>query len=136
MHPLSDMLIRIKNAQAAGQERLVLPYSKLRWEVAKVLKESGFVKEWEKKKKKIHRTEQPYLELQLPLASSLPAGRQALAGIKIISKPSRRLYIKADEIRPVVSGYGIALLSTSRGIMTGAEARKQKLGGEFLAEIW
>ena len=130
MHPLSDMLIRIKNAQAAGQERLVLPYSKLRWEVAKVLKESGFVKEWGKKKKKIHRTEQPYLELQLPL------DRVPLAGIKIISKPSRRLYIKADEIRPVVSGYGIALLSTSRGIMTGAEARKQKLGGEFLAEIW
>ncbi|MDO8494996.1 MAG: 30S ribosomal protein S8 [bacterium] len=126
------MLIRIKNAQAARKERLLIPFSKMKWEIAKVLKEAGFIQDFERRKKKIKKTEHAFIEVKLEVT----AGDVAISEVKIISKPSRRVYIKKSEIRPVLGGYGIAILSTPKGVMTGEEAKKNNLGGEWLAEIW
>ena len=132
MKTISDMRHQIKNAQAAGRDRLVVPFSKMRWEVAQVLQEAGFVEELDKKKKKARKVEHNWIELKLDTNN----GRLPITGVRILSKPSRRWYVKSSELRPVVSGFGIAILSTPRGIMTGKEARKQNLGGELIAEVW
>lgn len=131
MYTISDMLIRIKNAQMARQDRLLIPLSKMKWEVAKVLKEWKFIQDFERKKKKLKKTEQAFIEIKLD--GERPS---AISGVKIISKPSRRIYIKKSDIRPVLEGYGLAIISTPRGVMSGEEARKNNLGGEWLAEIW
>ena len=104
----------------------------MRWEVARVLQEAGFVQELDKKKKKARKAEHNWIELKLDTNN----GRLPITGVRILSKPSRRWYVKSSELRPVVSGFGIAILSTPRGIMTGKEARKQNLGGELIAEVW
>ena len=131
-HPISDMLVRIKIAQLAHAERVVLPSSRIKFKIATILKEAGYLATVEKKKRKAQKAEHDYLDLELKYDGSLPA----ISGIKIVSRPSRHLYIKARDIKPVRSGFGIALVSTSKGVMTGQEARKQKLGGEVLFEIW
>lgn len=132
MNTVTDMLIRIKNAQAAKKERVLIPFSKSKFEVAKILKEKNFIQEIERKKKKVGKTEQSFLEIKLN-----PNSHQvAITGIKIISKPSRRFYLKKKDIKPVVSGYGTSIISTSKGIMTGQDARKNNLGGEVIAEVW
>lgn len=128
MYPIADMLISIKNAQNANKERLLVPFSKSKFEIAKILKEAGFISDLERKKKKVKKTEQNFVEIKIN------AGR--ISGIKLISKPSRRVYTAKKEIKPVMSGHGLAIISTSKGIMNGEEARKQNLGGEFIAEIW
>ncbi|TSC74388.1 MAG: small subunit ribosomal protein S8 [Parcubacteria group bacterium Gr01-1014_44] len=132
MYPIADMLTMIKNAQNAGKERLLVPFSAVKFEIARILKEAGFVSEVERKKKKIKKTEHNFVEVKIN------RGEQArlILGIKLISKPSRRVYAKISEIKPVMSGYGISIISTSNGIMSGEEARKQNLGGEVIAEIW
>lgn len=130
--PISDMLIRIKNAQLVSHDQVVMPFSKMKFAIANVLKSAGFVSEVERKKKKIKKTEHEQLVLTLKYQD----GSGSLQGVKIISRPSRRMYIKASAIRPVRSGHGLAIISTSRGIMDSREARKQKLGGEILCEIW
>jgi small subunit ribosomal protein S8 len=130
--PISDMLIRIKNAQMVAHDQVSMPFSKMKFAIANVLKSSGFVSEVERKKKKIKKTEHEQLVLTLKYLDGLGA----LQGVKIISRPSRRMYIKSTEIRPVRSGQGLAIISTSKGVMDSREARKQKLGGEILCEIW
>lgn len=132
MNSVIDMLIRIKNAQAAKKERILISFSKSKFEVAKILKEKNFIQDIERKKKKVGKTEQSFLEIKLNLNSHQPA----IAGMKVISKPSRRFYLKKKDIKPVVSGYGISIISTSKGIMTGQDARKNNLGGEVIAEVW
>lgn len=132
MYPIADMLISIKNAQNADKERLLVPFSKTKLAIAGILKEAGFISEIEKKNKKIKKTEQCFLEIKInPVKQP-----HSISGIKIISKPSRRVYTGKKEIKPVMSGYGLAIISTSKGIMSGQEARKQNLGGELIAEIW
>lgn len=131
MYTISDMLIRIKNAQMARKDRLLVPFSKMKWDIAKILKEANFIQDFERKKKKQKKTEQTFIDIKLD--ASHPG---AISGIRIISKPSRRLYIKKAEIHPVLGGYGISIVSTSKGVMTGAEAKKNQLGGEWLAEVW
>ena len=130
--PIADMLNRIRNAQMVQADHVVLPSSKIKAKIAAILKEAGYLMAIEKKTKKAQTTEHDYLDLELKYTD----GQAAISGIKIVSKPSRHLYIKTDEIRPVRSGYGTAILSTSKGIMTSQEARKQGLGGEVLFEIW
>ncbi len=130
--PISDMLIRIKNAQMVSHDQVTLPFSKMKFAMANILKSSGYVGEVERKKKKLKKSEHEYLVLTLKYAD----GEGAIQGMKILSKPSRRTYIKASEIRPVRSGFGLAIISTSQGVMNSREARKQKLGGEILCEIW
>lgn len=132
MYIVSDMLIRIKNAQMAGKDRLLIPFSKLKWEMAKILKEGGFIDDFERRKKKLTKTEHPFIEVKLDIEKK----KAAISGVKIVSKPSRRVYVKKNEIRPVLGGYGLSIISTPKGIMTGKEARKNNLGGEWLAEIW
>ena len=132
MDPISDMLIRIKNAQAVKAEQVVIPFSGMKLKIANILKNSGYVFDVERKKKKSKKTEHEYLNVTLKYSDNFGA----LSGIKIISRPSRRMYIKEKEIRPVRSGYGLAIVSTSKGIMNSKEAVKQKLGGELICEVW
>lgn len=135
--PISDMLIQIKNAQAVGREQAVLPFSKMKFQVAEILKNKGYIANVEKKSKparpgKENKNEHEYLYLTLKYQEN----QSALSGIKIISRPSRRIYIKAKDIKPVRSGYGLAIISTPQGVMDSKEAKKNNLGGEILCEIW
>jgi len=127
-----DMLIRIKNAQMAKLEHVSVPASKAKIKISEILAQSGYLSNFEKKTKKTGKSEHDYLMLQLKYNN----GEEAVSGIKIISKPSRKMYIKAKDIKPVRSGYGISVISTPKGIMSSVEARKQKVGGELLFEIW
>ena len=133
--PISDLLIRIKNAQMVSHDQILIPFSKMKFAIANVLKADGYLTEVERKKKIASggkKTEHEYLLLTLKYQD----GEGAIQDVKIISKPSRRMYIKAEDIRPVRSGYGLAIVSTSQGVMNSRDAKKQKLGGELICEIW
>jgi small subunit ribosomal protein S8 len=132
MDPISDMLIRIKNAQLARHDQVSVPFSIMKFKIANILKDAGFISGIERKKKKTKKTEHENLALTLKYIDD--AG--AINNIKIISRPSRRMYIKAKDIKQVRSGYGVAVISTPKGIMNSKEARKSNLGGELLFEIW
>lgn len=126
--PIADMLIRIKNAQIVGQLAVKIPFSQLKFNLAQILEKEGFLGKIEKKGKDVQR----YLKINLKYNSSGPA----VSDVKRISKPSQRIYLKKEMIKPVKQGYGIAIISTSKGLMTNKEAGKQKLGGELMCEIW
>jgi len=132
MDPISDMLTRIKNAQAARKEHVSVPFSNVKFRIATILKEAGYLAGVDRKKRKAVKAEVEYIDMDLKYEDSLGA----ISGIRIISRPSRHIYTKAHEIRPVRSGFGSAIVSTSQGIMTSQDARKAKLGGEVLFEIW
>ena len=109
-----------------------MPMSKAKFKVAEILKEAGFLTNVEKKTKKGRKSEHEYIVIQLKYKD----GYEGLNGVKIISKPSRRIYIGAKDIKPVRSGHGISVLSTPKGIMSSGEAKKQNVGGELLFEVW
>lgn len=132
MDPISDMLTRIINAQAVRHERVGVPFSNIKFSIAQLLKESGYLADVERRTKKAKTAEVEWLDLVLRYDNN----RGAISGIRRMSRPSRHLYLKAHDIRPVRSGYGIAILSTSKGVMSGAAARKAGLGGEIMFEIW
>ena len=127
------MLIQIKNAQAVGKEQILVPFSKIKFSIARILKEGGFVQDIEKKKKKGKKSELDYLEISLKYNEDKSP---AISDFKIVSKPSRHLYIGAKDIKSIRSGYGIAIISTSRGVMSSKQAKKQNLGGEIMFEVW
>jgi len=133
MDTISDFFIRIKNGYLVKKDRVVVPFSKMKYELAKILEEKGFVSAV-RKKKRIKKTgyEQLFLDLKLKYDEDAPS----LSNVKLISSPSRRIYLKKNELRPVRNGYGILIISTSKGIMTGDEAKRMGLGGQALAEIW
>lgn len=131
-YPISDMLIRINNAQAVGKEQVSVPFSKMKLKIAQILKENAFIEDVERRKKKAKKTELEYLSIVLKYSDNRPA----LSGFKLISKPSRHSYIGAKEIKPVRSGFGLGIISTSKGIMSAKDAKKQNLGGEMLFEVW
>lgn len=126
------MLVRIQNAQAARKEQVSVPFSKVKFHIATLLKAAGYVGSVERRKRKAVKAELEYIDMDLKYADD----QGAISGIKIVSRPSRHLYTKASELRPVRSGYGSAVISTSKGIMTSQEAKKANLGGEILFEIW
>lgn len=128
MDPLSDMLIQIKNAGNAGRESVSIPYSKFVFAVANVLLREGYVASVSRKGRGIKKT----IEVSLVYEDSRPKIR----GLKRMSKLSRRVYVGIRDIRPVRQGYGNLILSTPRGILTGKEAKKEKVGGEALFTIW
>jgi len=128
MDPIADMLTIIRNAQAVLKETVVVPYSGIKFEIAKVLKKENFIEEIEKKGKKIRKT----IEIKLKYKDKEPA----ISGLKRVSKPGQRIYTAAGDIKGVRGGYGITIISTSKGLMTGKEARKQNLGGEILCKVW
>lgn len=132
MDPIADMLTRIRNAQAVQKERTVFPFSKTKLRIATILKEEGYLTAVDQTKLKAGRTEHDVLEVALKYSDGLGA----ISGIKLVSKPSRRLYMGAKDIRPVRSGYGTAIITTPKGIMTSKQARKENVGGEVMFEIW
>lgn len=127
MDPISDMLIRIKNAQKAGHETVQIPYSKFKHEIAKVLEEHKMVKASERKGKRVRK----FLEVELVYADEEPAIHE----VRLISKPSRRFYSPLKKIPKPRHG-GLIILSTPKGVMCEEKARKEKVGGELIAEVW
>ncbi len=128
MDPITDMLNRIRNAQAVLHPQVEVPFSKLKFEIAKILEKKGFIEKAVRSGKKEKKT----LEIALKYENKVPT----ISGLKRISKQGQRIYLSAKKIRKVKGGYGIVIISTSKGLMTGKEARRQKLGGEILCEVW
>ena len=126
--PIADMLSRIRNAIMVQHESTEIPLSKLKLRIAEILKEEGYISDFEVK------TEHP-----ATLTVYLKYGREkssAIIGIRRKSRPGRRLYVGHRDLPRVMNGMGIAIVSTSRGLLTSAEARKQRVGGEVLCEVW
>lgn len=131
--PIADMLTRIRNASLVHLEKTTMPASNLKLHIAEILKQEGFIAD-------VRREE---LDGQAgggeKLTVVLKYGRDrasAIDGIRRVSKPGRRVYVRYDRIPRVLSGLGISILSTSRGVMSDREARRQKVGGELLCEVW
>ncbi|HEU65692.1 MAG TPA: 30S ribosomal protein S8 [Chloroflexi bacterium] len=126
--PIADMLTRMRNAIMAGHESVLVPSSKLKLSIVKILKEEGFIDRYKVLKGK----PQPMIKIQLKYTGDQPA----ILGLERVSKPGLRVYVEKREIPRVYGGLGIAILSTSRGVMTGQEAWRQHLGGEVLCYVW
>lgn len=127
--PIADMLTRIRNAVRARHPRVDLPASKLKVEIARILKEEGYVSTYkivDENKKKMLRVFFRYTADK----------RSVITGLKRVSRPGCRRYVGKSEIRPVVGGMGVSIVSTPRGVMTGQTARKEGVGGELLCEVW
>lgn len=134
MDTISDFFISIKNGYLVKKDRVIIPFSKMKYEMAKILERDGFVLAVKKKKKikKGGNGEFLFLDIKLRYESGAPS----MNDIKLVSKPGRRIYLKKNELKPVRSGYGILIVSTSKGIMTGDEAKKIGVGGQAIAKIW
>ncbi len=130
---IADMLTRIRNANQMRYEEVKVPSSKIKNEIARILKEEGFIKDYKIEKSDENRSVQNTIILTLKYTDKK---ERVITGLKRISKPGLRVYAKNDEIPKVLNGLGIAIISTSKGIMTDKEARKQNIGGEVLAYIW
>jgi small subunit ribosomal protein S8 len=127
--PIADMLTRIRNASAARHRELMLPSSRVKREIARILTEEGFIDGYS--------TSQEGIQEMLSLRLKYVEGRTpVVSGLKRISKPGLRVYARKTEIPRVLGGLGMAILSTSRGMMTGSQARKLNLGGEVLCYVW
>src|SRR5699024_3634369 len=127
--PIADMLTRIRNANMVRHEKLELPGSKIKREIADILKREGFVRDYEF----IEDNKQGILRIFLKYG---PNNERVITGLKRISKPGLRVYAKADEVPRVLNGLGIAIISTSKGVLSDKEARAQAVGGEVLAYVW
>ena len=127
--PIADMLTRIRNAGSAKFNSVDIPGSSLKVELAKVLKDEGYIRNY----KFVKDNKQGVLRVYLKFG---PENQHVIYEIERVSKPSRRVYVKSKELKPVLSGTGVAILSTSKGIMTDKEARTQNVGGEVLCRVW
>ena len=127
--PIADMMTRIRNAGKAKFNSVDIPGSKMKVEIAKVLKNEGYIRNY----KFIKDDKQGVLRVYLKYGSDQES---AIYSLRRASKPSRRVYVKSKNIKPVYNGTGIAILSTSKGIMADRQARKEKVGGELLCTIW
>lgn len=127
--PIADMLTRIRNANQMRANEVKVPASKMKIEIARILKEEGFINDYQIKMDNI----QDIIILNLKYG---PKKEQVIRGLKRISKPGLRVYAKATDIPRVLNGLGIAIISTSKGVITDKEAREKSLGGEVLAYIW
>jgi small subunit ribosomal protein S8 len=128
--PIADMLARIRNALYARHERTVMPASRLKKRVAEILKQEGYVADVrDTQDEKGHKA----LEIVLKYGRDRKA---AIDGVRRVSKPGRRVYVRHDRIPHVVNGLGISILSTSSGVMSDSDARRMKVGGELLCEVW
>ena len=127
--PIADMLTRIRNANQMRYKEVEIPASKMKIEIARILKEEGFISDYKIKKNNV----QNIIVLFLKYGQNK---ERVITGLKRISKPGLRVYAKNDEVPKVLNGLGIAIVSTSKGVMTDKNARKESLGGEVLAYIW
>ncbi|HEY5900955.1 MAG TPA: 30S ribosomal protein S8, partial [Anaerolineales bacterium] len=132
--PISDMLTRIRNAVLAGHAQVALPNSRIKAEIAKILKDEGFLEGFE-----VVDGEQPdhrVLRLKIKYIGERRERRPVISGLERVSTPGRRIYTKKTDIPWVLSGIGVAILSTPKGVMTGARARQLGVGGEILCKVW
>lgn len=127
--PISDMLTRVRNGVAARLQEVAMPMSRMKFSLAKILEREGFVGQVTT----VEEAGRPVLKIALRYDAQ---GTPAVSSLKRVSTPGRRVYIKAHAVRPVQAGQGCAIISTSNGVMTGEEARKRRLGGELLCEIF
>lgn len=127
--PIADMLTRIRNAGKAKFTSVDIPGSKLKIEIAKVLRNEGYIRNY----KFVQDEKQGILRVYLKFT---PGNTNAIYGLERVSKPSRRVYSKGKDIKPVLNGLGILILSTSKGILSDKQARSQNIGGEILCKIW
>ncbi|HET97408.1 MAG TPA: 30S ribosomal protein S8 [Desulfurivibrio alkaliphilus] len=127
--PLADMLTRIRNAAMVGHESVDVPMSKVKYGLASILKQEGFIGDYQI----IEDNKQGIIKIQLRYDER---NQQVISGIRRRSKPGCRVYVKYDQIPKVMSGLGVAILSTSKGIMSDRQAREQQVGGELLCEVW
>ena len=127
--PIGDMLTRIRNANTALHETVAMPVSGMKREIARILKEEGYIDDWSIAKGDTYDT------LTLTLRYS-PSRERVISGLKRVSKPGRRVYAKKDRPHRVLGGMGLAILSTSRGVVTGRQAQEQGVGGEVLCYVW
>mgnify|MGYP000818297267 FL=1 len=127
--PIADMLTRIRNANQMRYKEVEVPASKIKVEIARILKETGFIIDYKIKQNNV----QDVLVLMLKYGENR---ERVITGLKRISKPGLRVYVKAEDVPRVLNGLGIAIISTSKGLMTDKDARRESLGGEVLAYIW
>ena len=128
--PISDLLTRIRNATRAKHPRVDVPASKLKTEIARILKEEGYISTYKLvDENKVRKTLRLFLKYT-------PDKGSVITGLHRVSRPGSRRYVAVSEIRPVVGGLGISILTTPRGVMTGRAARKARVGGEVLCEVW
>jgi small subunit ribosomal protein S8 len=127
--PIADMLTRIRNAASAKFNRVDIPGSRVKSEIAKLLKSEGYIRNY----KFIKDGKQGILRLYLKYG---PDQQSVIFGLERVSKPSRRVYLNCRDIKPILSGMGVSIISTSKGMMTDKNARKENIGGEILCNIW
>ncbi len=127
--PVADFLTRVRNAIRARHQKMDVPASNLKIEIARILKEEGYIVNYKATEEEGHRILRVYLKYGAE-------GESAILDLKRISKPGSRVYIGRDEIRRVQGGLGISILTTPKGVMTGRTARKENVGGEVLAHVW
>jgi small subunit ribosomal protein S8 len=129
--PIADMLTRIRNAVRVERPIVEMPLSKVKRGVAEVLKREGYIWDWREEAVEDKPVKQLYIDLKYG-----PNGERVIRHIKRVSKPGRRVYSRSTELRPILNGLGISIISTSRGVISDREARQKKLGGEVLCELW
>ena len=126
--PITDMLNQIRNAKALQKPEVLIPFSKLKNQIGLILAQEGFIQE----AKKIAKDKNKIMKIILKYDN----GISAIEDAKRVSKPGQRIYVKNTEIKKVKGGFGISIISTPKGLMTGIQARKAKLGGEIICEVW
>lgn len=127
--PIADMLTRLRNANSAYHDAVVMPYSKIKAHIAEILQQEGYISGWSVQDAKVGK------ELAIELKFG-PTRERSIAGIKRVSKPGLRVYAKKDNLPKVLGGLGVAIISTSSGLMTDRQAGKRGVGGEVLAYVW
>ena len=132
--PIADMLTRIRNGVMAGHSQVAMPSSKIKAEIAKILKEEGFIENFEVADGE--KIGQKVLRVKIKYVGERRERRAVISGLERVSKPGRRIYTKKQEIPWVLSGIGVAILSTPKGVMTGQRARQLGVGGEILCKVW
>ena len=132
--PIADMLTRVRNGVMAGHSQVAMPSSKIKAEIAKILKEEGFIENFEVADGE--RAGFKVLRVKIKYVGERRERRPVISGLERVSKPGRRIYTKKQDIPWVLSGIGIAILSTPKGVMTGQRARQLGIGGEILCKVW
>ena len=126
--PIADFLTRVRNGTHAQQIEVFVPYSKIKAEIARILKDEGYISDYS--------IDTSAARPRIKIINKIVNRSSAIAGLRRVSRPGLRRYVGADEVPRVLGGMGLAILSTSRGVLSGREAKKQKVGGELLAYVW
>ncbi len=131
-HPIADMLTRIRNANAVFHPEVSMPHSKMKEAIARILQSEGYINSYEV----VEHDPQPELVLKLKYQGERSRAKRAITTIKLVSKPSRRVYVSKDSIPRPLGGMGLCIISTSQGVLSGREARERGAGGEVLCEVF